>query len=188
MIPKINKPTRVTRVTRHTVAAIDHIFIEIKTAIVITDIPNHFPIIFATKNKIDAEIPEQHIFIRNISDQSIDKFKQKLCIIDSNNIKIMHYRFEQYQNYASSIRAISKLCIIDSNNIKIMHHQFEQYQNYALSIRTISKLCIIDSNNIKILQNINDPYSKFLELFLSLYNKRFLKIKVKFKPQRLFNP
>ena len=146
MIPKINKPTRVTRVTRHTVAAIDHIFtntsmdnIEIKTAIVITDIPNHFPIIFATKNKIEAEIREQHIFIRNISDQSIDKFKQKLCIIDSNNIKIMHYRFEQYQNYASSIRTISKLCIIDSNNIKIMHHQFEQYQNYALSIRTISK-------------------------------------------------
>ena len=43
-----------------------------------TDILDHFPIIFATKNKIDAEITEQNIFKRNILDQSIDKFKQKL--------------------------------------------------------------------------------------------------------------
>ena len=63
MIPTINKPTRVTR---HTATAIDHVFtntimdnIEIKTAIVKTDISYHFPIIFVTKNKIDAEIMEQ---------------------------------------------------------------------------------------------------------------------------------
>ena len=72
MIPTINKPTRVTR---HTATAIDHVFtntimgnIEIKAAIVKTDISDHFPIIFATKNKIDAEITEQYIFKRNISD------------------------------------------------------------------------------------------------------------------------
>ena len=100
--------------------------IEIKTAIVKTDISDHFPIIFATKNKIDAEITEQYIFKRNISDQSIDKFKQKL-------------------------------------------------RN-------------IDWNNIKILRNVNDAYSKFLEIFLSLYNECFPKIKVKLKPQRQFNP
>ena len=53
MIPTINKPTRVTR---NTATAIDHVFtniimdnIEIKTAIVKTDILNHFPVIFATK-------------------------------------------------------------------------------------------------------------------------------------------
>ena len=63
MIPTINKPTRVTR---HTATAIDHVFtntivdnIEIKTAIVKTDISYHFPLIFVTKNKIDAEIMEQ---------------------------------------------------------------------------------------------------------------------------------
>ena len=100
--------------------------IEIKTAIVKTDISDHFPIIFATKNKIDAEITEQYIFKRNISDQSIDKFKQKL-------------------------------------------------RN-------------IDWNNIKILRNVNDAYSKFLEIFLSLYNECFPKIKVKLKPQRQLNP
>ena len=72
MIPTINKPTRVTR---HTATAIDHVFtntimdnIEIKTAIVKTDITDYFSIIFATKNKIDTEIIEQYIFKRNTSD------------------------------------------------------------------------------------------------------------------------
>ena len=75
--------------------AIDHVFtyiamdnIEIKTAIVKTDISDHIPIIFATKNKIDAETTEQYIFKRNISDQSIDRFKQKLSNIDWNKMKI----------------------------------------------------------------------------------------------------
>ena len=99
---------------------------EIKAAIVKADISDHFPIIFATKNKIDAEITEQYIFKRNISDQSIGKFKQKL-------------------------------------------------RN-------------IDWNNIKILRNVNDAYSKFLEILLSLYNECFPKIQVKLKPQRQFNP
>ena len=130
MIPTISKPTRLTR---HTVTATDHVFtntimgnIEIKAAIVKTDILDHFPIIFATKNKIDAEITEQYIFKRNTSDQSIGKFKQKL------------------------------------------RH--------------------IDWNNIKILRNVNDAFSKFLEIFLSLYNEFFPKIQVKLKPQRQFNP
>ena len=130
MIPTINEPTRVTT---HTATAIDHVFtnaimdnIQIKTATVKTYISDHFPIIFATKNKIDAEIIEQCIFKRNISDQLIEKIKQKL-------------------------------------------------RN-------------IDWNNIKILRNVNDAYSKFLEIFLSLSNECFPKIKVKLKPQRHFNP
>ena len=80
MIPTINKPTRVTR---HTATAIDHVFrntimgnTKSETAIVKIYILDHFPIIFATKNKIDAETTEQYIFKPNISDQSIDKFKQ----------------------------------------------------------------------------------------------------------------
>ena len=99
--------------------------IETNTAIVKTYTSDHFPIIFATKNKIDAEITGQYIFKSNISDQSIDEFKQKL-------------------------------------------------RN-------------IDWNNIKILQNVNDAYSKFLKIFLSLCNECFQKIKVKLKPQREFN-
>ena len=69
---------------------------------------------------MDAEIPEKYIFKRNILDQTINKFKQKL-------------------------------------------------RN-------------IDWNIIKILQNANDAYIKFLEIFLSLYNECFAKVKVKLKP------
>ena len=36
--------------------------IEIKTAVVKTDILDYFPIIFATKSKMDTEITEQYIF------------------------------------------------------------------------------------------------------------------------------
>ena len=93
LIPTINKPTCVTR---HIATPIDHVFtntikdnIEIKTAILKTDISDYFPIIFATKNKIDAEIPGQYIFKRNISDQSIDRFKQKLRNINWNNVNIL---------------------------------------------------------------------------------------------------
>lgn len=59
MIPMISKPTSVTR---HTATGINHLFtntimnnIEIKTAIVKTDISDHFLIIFVTKRKIDAK-------------------------------------------------------------------------------------------------------------------------------------
>ena len=43
MIPTINKPTRVTK---KTATAIDHIIVEntFKTAIIKTDVSNHFPI------------------------------------------------------------------------------------------------------------------------------------------------
>ena len=103
MIPTINKPTRVTR---HTATAIDHVFtntimgnIEIKAAIVKTDILDHFPIIFSGKNKIDAEITDQYIFKRNTLDQSIGKFKQKLRHIDWNNIKILRNVNDAYSKF-----------------------------------------------------------------------------------------
>ena len=82
MIPTIKK---LTRIKRHTATAIDHVFtntimdnIEIKSAILKTDISDHFPIIFATKNKTDAEIQEQYISKRNTSDESIDEIKAKI--------------------------------------------------------------------------------------------------------------
>ena len=102
MIPTINK---LTRVTRHSTTAVDHVFtntimdnIKIKT-IVKTDIPDHFTIFFTTKNKIDAESPEQYIFKRNISDQSIDKFNQNLRNIDWNNVKILQNVNDAYSKF-----------------------------------------------------------------------------------------
>ena len=74
--------------------AVDHVFtntimdnIEIKTAIVKTDISDHFAIISATKNIIDVKIIEQYIFKRNISDQSIDKFKHFIFLENYSQIK-----------------------------------------------------------------------------------------------------
>ena len=64
-----------------------------------TDIFYHFPIIFSTKNKIDTEIPEECILKHNISDQSIDKFKQKLRNIDWSNIKILQNDNDGYSKF-----------------------------------------------------------------------------------------
>ena len=77
--------SKATCVTRNTATVIGHLFtntamdnIEMKTAIVKTNISNRFSIIFATKIKIDAENLEQYIFKYNFSDLSIDKFKHKI--------------------------------------------------------------------------------------------------------------
>ena len=84
MILTINEPIHVTR---HAATAINCVFkytimenIEIKTAVVKTDILHI--IIFATKNNMNAEILGQNIFKCNISDKSINKFRQKLHDID----------------------------------------------------------------------------------------------------------
>ena len=114
MIPTINKPTRVTR---HTTTAIDHVFtntimgnIGIKTAMVKADISDHFLIIFATKNKIDADIREQYIFKPNISDQLIGKFKQKLRNTDWNNIKILRNVNDAYSKFLKFFVSLYNEC------------------------------------------------------------------------------
>ena len=114
MILTINRPTRVTR---HTVTAIDHVFtntimdnIEIKAAVVKTYIADHFPIIFATKSKIDADNSEQHIFKCNISDLSINKLKQKLRNIDWNNIKILQNVNDAYSKFLETFLSLYKEC------------------------------------------------------------------------------
>ena len=90
MVPVINKPTRVTR---YIATAIDHMFTnsiintEIKSAIIKTDISDHFSILFVAK-VVDFNIKtEQYILKRNICDQSIKKLKQKLRDVTWNDIK-----------------------------------------------------------------------------------------------------
>ena len=73
-----------------------------------TDISDHFPIIFATKNKIDAEITEQYIFKRNISDQPIDKLKRNLRNIDWNNIKILRNVNHAYSQFLEIFLSLYK--------------------------------------------------------------------------------
>ena len=92
MVPAINKPTLVTK---YTATAINHMFTnsiintEIKSAIIKADISDHFQILFVAKVKTDVNIKtEQYILKRNISDQSIKKFKQKLRDVTWDDIKI----------------------------------------------------------------------------------------------------
>ena len=103
VVPEINKPTRVTR---YTATVIDHMLtnsiikIEIKSAIIKADISDHFPILFATKVKPDVNIKtEQHILKRNISDQSIKKFKQKFRDVTWDDIKIFDSVIHSYDRF-----------------------------------------------------------------------------------------
>ena len=41
-------------------------------------------------------------------------------------------------------------------------------------------------DDIKIFESVNHSYNRFLQIFLSLYNKCFPKIKIKLKPQKHF--
>ena len=82
MVPVINKPTRVTK---NTATAIDHIFInsvattKFKTGIIKLDISDHFPIFFVADYNIHIkETKGRFIFRRNLSDNSVEKFKYKL--------------------------------------------------------------------------------------------------------------
>ena len=62
---------------------------EIKSAIIKADISDHFPILFVARVKVDVNIKtEQYILKRNISDQSIKKFKQKLRDVKWDDIEL----------------------------------------------------------------------------------------------------
>ena len=108
MVPVINKPTRVTR---YTATAIDHMFTnsiintEIKSAIIRADISDHFLILFVVKAKVDVNIKtEQYILKRNISDQSIKKFKLKLGHVTWDDIKIfdsVHHSYDRFRSFSS---------------------------------------------------------------------------------------
>ena len=55
------------------------------------------------------------------------------------------------------------------------------------SIKTFKqKLRDVIWDDIKITESVNFSYNRFLQIFLSLYNKCFPKIKIKLKPQKHF--
>ena len=50
------------------------------------------------------------------------------------------------------------------------------------------KLRDVTWDDIKIFDSVNHSYDRFLQIFLSLYNECFPKIKIKLKPQKNFRP
>ena len=103
MVPVINKPTHVTK---YTATAIDHMVTnsvinpEVKVAFLKTDISDHFPILVVSKVRVDVNIKtEQYILKRNISDQSINKFRQKLRDVTWDDIKIFDSVNHSYHRF-----------------------------------------------------------------------------------------
>ena len=83
MIPLTNKPTRVTI---HSANGIDHIITsgvtghnDLKSAIIKTDLSNHFPIVFAIKTNETTQRPVvKCTYKRSYREKKIDKFKNIL--------------------------------------------------------------------------------------------------------------
>ena len=83
MIPLKNKPTRVTR---HSANAIDHIITnsatghnDFKSAIIKTDLSDHFPIVFAIKSNETTQRPVvKSTYKRSHCEKNIDKFRNIL--------------------------------------------------------------------------------------------------------------
>ena len=50
------------------------------------------------------------------------------------------------------------------------------------------KLRDVIVDDIKIADSVNHSYNRFLQIFLSLYNEYFPKIKIRLKPQKHFRP
>ena len=50
------------------------------------------------------------------------------------------------------------------------------------------KLRGVTWDDIKIFDSVNNSYDRFLQIFLSLYNECFPKIRIKLKPQKHFRP
>ena len=83
MIPLTNKPARVTK---HSANAIDHIITnsvtgnnDFKSAIIKTDLSDHFPIVFAIKTNETTQKPVvKSTYKRSYCEKNIDKFKNTL--------------------------------------------------------------------------------------------------------------
>ena len=92
MIPLTNKPTRVTK---HSANAIDHIITnsvighnDFKSAIIKTELSDHFPIVFAIKTNETTQRPVvKSTYKRSYRKKNIDKFKNTLHNRDWDDIQ-----------------------------------------------------------------------------------------------------
>ena len=103
MIPTLKK---LTRVTKKTATAIDHIitnsFVEntFKTAIIKTDVSDHFPIcIFFPSTNLFTKNDVIYQYKRTINDEKIEAFLQNLCQYDWDTIKTHQDANEAYNNF-----------------------------------------------------------------------------------------
>ena len=104
MIPTINKPTRVGK---NAATAVDHIITncivdcQFKTAILKTDLTDHFPIAMALKTDkpVHQSQKVQNIHKRNYNEKTIESFKQRLREIDLAELKRCEDPNEVYKHF-----------------------------------------------------------------------------------------
>ena len=103
MIPTINKPTRVGK---NSATAIDHIIAncivdcQFKTAILKTDVTDHFPIAMALKTDepVHQSQKVQNVHKRNYDENAIESFKQRLRETDWAELKKCEDPNEAYKH------------------------------------------------------------------------------------------
>ena len=108
MIPTINKPTRVGK---NSATAIDHIIAncivdcQFKTAILKTDVTDHFPIAMALKTDepVHQSQKVQNVHKRNYDENAIESFKQRLLEIDWAELKTYEGPNEAYKHFSKHL-------------------------------------------------------------------------------------
>ena len=113
MIPIINKPTRVTK---HTATAIDNIITncilnsDFKSAIVKTDLSNHFPIKFIndlTRDPTPTDTMEKCVCKRDFTENTFNCFNQELFETSWDSCQNLKQPNEAYNKF---LEIFTKLC------------------------------------------------------------------------------
>ena len=105
------------RVNNNTATAIDHFFInsvtttKFKTGIIKSDISDHFPIFFVADYNIHIkETKERFIFRRDLSDNSVEKFKYELHTVSWHSIKNSSDTNKAYDNFIEIFSSVCDEC------------------------------------------------------------------------------
>ena len=174
MIPTINKPTRVTR---QTASAIDHIITNsivhtgFKSAIMKTDISEHFQIFFCYKyiaEKEDAK--EEFKYKRKFSNQSIGIFKLRLCYINWSKVRQYRKANEAYSNYFNIINSLYDECFPEAKiRLKQKKHftplitrgiKKSSKRNQELYEKFLKHRTILNEEKYKTYKNLFEPIKR----------------------------
>ena len=179
MMPVINKPTRVTK---NTETAIDHIFInsvittKFKTGIIKSGISDHFLIFFVADYNIHIkETKEYFIFRRDLSDNSVEKFKYKLRTVSWDSITNSSDTKKAYDNFIEIFSSLYDECF-PKKKIK----KPQKYNNPWITkgIKKLSKRK--QKLDEKFLRNKNEKNEKLYKSYKSLFES------VKRKSKRIY--
>ena len=125
MIPTINK---LTRVTKHTATAIDNIITncilnsDFKSAVVKTDLSDHFPIIFINefiRDSTPKDDMEKCIYKRNFTENAFNCFEQALFETSWDSVENFKQSNEAYDKFLEIFTELyEKYCPIRKIKIK----------------------------------------------------------------------